>query len=272
MPLFQNGIDQVLPMIKQFEEIIDQTTSELTCNAEEKKEICLELADHLYSAYEFHMANGANKDEAIKQVVQDFGQTEEVVQQFQQVVNPLYGWMKKIAWVAFFAYSCAVLWKVIVGRLIIRIVEYVRADGSYYMQYVYSDAVNWTSKQFFDFTMWQSNVNFMPFEMIKFYATNNVNLDITIHNLFGNIILLLPLGLLLPFLFYKCKNLLSVTTIAFCTSLTIECIQFGLQIGMADIDDILLNTFGAMIGYMIAIGIFEVLSWRLRSKSFSHLE
>ena len=258
----------MLPMIKQFEEMIDQTTSELKCNAEEKQDIRLELEDHLYSAYEYYIANGLNNDKAIEQVIQDFGQTEVVAQQFQQVVSPLYGWMKKMAWVAFYTYSFAVLWKVIFGRLIIRVTEYVQADGPYYMQYVYSDAVNWTSKQFFDFTMWKSNVNFMPFEMIKFYATNNVNLDIAIHNLFGNIILLLPLGLLLPFLFYTCKNSLSVITIAFCTSLAIECIQFGLQIGMADIDDILLNTFGAMIGYMIARGIFEVLSWRLRSKLF----
>lgn len=259
-------------MIKQFEEMIKQTTTALKCNAEEKQEIRLELTDHLYSAYEYYIANGLNDDEAIEQVMQDFGQTEVVAQQFQQVVSPLYGWMKKIAWVAFFAYSFSVLWKVIFVRLMIRVTEYVQADGPYYMQYVYSDASNWASKQLFDFTMWESNVNFMPFKMIKFYATNNVNLDIAINNLFGNIILLLPLGLLLPFLFYKCKNLLSVITIAFCTSLAIECIQFSLQIGMADIDDILLNTFGAMIGYTIAIGIFEVLSWRLRSKPFSHLE
>lgn len=260
-------------MIKAFEEVIRQTTDVLKCSANEKYEIELELQDHLYSAYEFYVANGVVEREAVERVLNDFGHMETVSQQFQQVVNPLYGWLKKLAWVGFIVYSFSVLWKVIILRLIIRITEYIQADGPQHLNFVYSSPYNWETKQFFDFSQWQSNVNVRPFEMIVFYAkAEYVNPDIAMNNLLGNIILLLPLGVLLPFLFYKCKSLLTVITIAFCTSISVELLQFGLQIGMADIDDVLLNTFGAAIGYFIARGMFLILSWQLRWKSFSQLK
>jgi VanZ family protein len=260
-------------MIKEFEEVIRQTTDVLKCSSEEKCEIELELQDHLYSAYEYYVASGVDKHEAVERVLTDFGHTETISLQFQQVVSPLYGWLKKLSWVGFFMYSFVVLWKVIIERVIVRVSEYLRADGPQHLAYVYSNAGSLEGKQFFDFSLWQSNVNFKPFEMIVFYAKGDrVNPDIALNNLLGNILLLLPLGVLLPFLFYKCKSLLTVIAIAFCTSLLVEMLQFCLQIGMADIDDVLLNTIGAGVGYFIARGIFYMLSWRIKWKQFSQLK
>ena len=260
-------------MIKEFEEVIRQTTDVLKCSSEEKCEIELELQDHLYSAYEYYVASGVDKHEAVERVLTDFGHTETISLQFQQVVSPLYGWLKKLAWVGFFMYSFVVLWKVIIQRVIVRVSEYLRADGPQHLAYVYSNAGSLEGKQFFDFSLWQSNVNFKPFEMIVFYAKGDrVNPDIALNNLLGNIILFLPLGVLLPFLFYKCKSLLTVIAIAFCTSLLVEMLQFCLQIGMADIDDVLLNTFGAILGYFVARGIFSMLSWQLKWKQFTQLK
>ena len=250
-------------MIKELEDRIVKTTSLLRCSPEEKREIQLELKDHLYSAYEYYVEQGTPNEEAIQQVLLEFGNTNTICNQYQQVVNPLYGWMKKIAMVSFIIYSFVVLWKVVFSRLIVRIYDYVNADGPHYIQYVYSNASTWEGKQFFDFSMWQSNVNLNPLEMIMFYVkAEHINTDIAIHNLLGNIILLLPLGVFLPFIYLKCKNLLSVTAISFCTSLAIEVIQFSLQIGMTDIDDVLLNTLGAMIGYFIAVVIYKLFSWK----------
>ena len=260
-------------MINVFEEVIQKTTVNLQCSDEEKREIELELQDHLYSAYEYYVAEGIPENDAIKRVLSDFGHTETISQQYQQVVTPLYGWIKKMAWVGFILYSFLVLWKVIFSRLFIRVVEYIRADGPQLLQYVYSNPSTWETKQFFDFSMWESNVNWKPFEMIVFYAkAERVNPDIAVNNLLGNVILLLPLGLLLPFLFLKCKSLLTVIAIAFCTSCVVELLQFCLQIGMADIDDVLLNTIGAGVGYFIARGIFYMLSWRIKWKQFSQLK
>ncbi|WP_407639594.1 VanZ family protein [Anaerobacillus alkalidiazotrophicus] len=68
--------------------------------------------------------------------------------------------------------------------------------------------------------------------------------------------LLLPLGLYLPLLFERLRNLKLTIFIAFFTSASIESIQLikGLTIGSIrtfNVDDIILNTSGAILGYFI---------------------
>jgi glycopeptide antibiotics resistance protein len=68
-------------------------------------------------------------------------------------------------------------------------------------------------------------------------------------NLFGNILLFLPL----PFLFYfifKMNSLVKVFVASVLLSFAIEVIQYIFRLGVADIDDILLNTLGASIGVL----------------------
>lgn len=83
---------------------------------------------------------------------------------------------------------------------------------------------------------------------------NDVILNYSI-NLIGNIILFIPMPIISISLFYK-KNILS--TILFCIliSFLIELIQYTFKLGVADIDDILLNTVGIAIG-MIIINYFR---------------
>lgn len=76
-----------------------------------------------------------------------------------------------------------------------------------------------------------------------------------LRNTFGNIVLFVPLGMLLPLLMIRFRSLKRVLLVALCTSLTIETIQFFLRfVGnprAVDIDDVLLNTLGACIGFVI---------------------
>lgn len=81
--------------------------------------------------------------------------------------------------------------------------------------------------------------------MIKFW----------IKNIGGNLILLFPLGIIVPILWSKFNSAIKTTFFAFCLSLSIEVLQLlSAYIGNAgrafDIDDILLNTVGAYIGYI----------------------
>jgi glycopeptide antibiotics resistance protein len=73
-------------------------------------------------------------------------------------------------------------------------------------------------------------------------------------NTLGNIILFLPLGILLPLTFARFRSLKRVMAIAFSLSLSIETIQFFSRfIGSpraVDIDDVLLNTLGACLGFV----------------------
>jgi glycopeptide antibiotics resistance protein len=87
---------------------------------------------------------------------------------------------------------------------------------------------------------WPSN---MGDYMIKFWIGNVV----------GNIILFMSLGFILPLLWDRVKSLKKIIILAFTCSLIIEIIQFLSQfIGSyrsSDIDDIILNTLGGLIGF-----------------------
>lgn len=74
-----------------------------------------------------------------------------------------------------------------------------------------------------------------------------------VSNLLGNVILFIPFGMLSPLLFsWMCKpQRILILTLLF--SFIAELIQFYFQIGVFDIDDIILNTLGSIIGYNLLI-------------------
>ena len=69
-------------------------------------------------------------------------------------------------------------------------------------------------------------------------------------NIFGNIILFLPFGFLLNCL-YPHKSRQLILLCGFLTSVSIELLQLLLQIGVCDIDDVILNTLGTFCGVYI---------------------
>ena len=70
-------------------------------------------------------------------------------------------------------------------------------------------------------------------------------------NVIGNICVFIPLGIFLPKLFARCRKLLTVTVLSLEISLGIEVIQLVTRIGSFDVDDLLLNTIGGILGYLI---------------------
>ena len=68
----------------------------------------------------------------------------------------------------------------------------------------------------------------------------------SVENLAGNIILFIPFGVLLP-LAFRVERLTIVYGCA--ASILVEIIQLAFAMGAADIDDVILNTLGAVIGY-----------------------
>jgi glycopeptide antibiotics resistance protein len=74
-------------------------------------------------------------------------------------------------------------------------------------------------------------------------------------NLGGNLALFVPLGILIPALFQRARHPAKIVGIGFALSLGIELFQLLLAVRVFDIDDILLNSLGSLIGY----GIFGLL-------------
>jgi glycopeptide antibiotics resistance protein len=61
----------------------------------------------------------------------------------------------------------------------------------------------------------------------------------------------MPLGFLLPLLFFKFNSLKKVFLVSVVVSVCIELLQFILSVGSLDIDDVILNTIGGILGYLI---------------------
>ncbi|MFI8684762.1 VanZ family protein [Rossellomorea sp. NPDC077527] len=77
-------------------------------------------------------------------------------------------------------------------------------------------------------------------------------------NVGGNILLFMPFGFLAPFLWDKTKSLKGIVLWGFVVSVTIECLQLleSLKGGwgrVTDIDDVICNGIGAMLGYFVYV-------------------
>lgn len=104
-------------------------------------------------------------------------------------------------------------------------------------------------------------ITFIPIEvsvqLVPFYfVIESVNSGYIARAYLENFILLLPLGLYLPLLFKRLRRLKLTILIVFLLSTSIETIQLimGLTFGSHrtfNVDDIILNTSGALIGYLI---------------------
>jgi glycopeptide antibiotics resistance protein len=106
--------------------------------------------------------------------------------------------------------------------------------------------------------------NIIPGKSILNYIVNAFYGDLgqLIYQFLGNIILFIPFGFAISLYFREHdSNIKSALLLSFIFSLLIEILQliFGLLLGYyyrsADIDDVILNVFGGLIGYIIFIFI-----------------
>lgn len=99
--------------------------------------------------------------------------------------------------------------------------------------------------------------NFELFQSIKRFYYYSPSGTYFFKQIFGNILLFMPLGFILPSVFPKQNHLVKVFFISFLTSVMIEFIQYsisnsvGFVIRVADVDDVVLNTIGGIIGFMM---------------------
>ena len=70
-------------------------------------------------------------------------------------------------------------------------------------------------------------------------------------NVVGNVCVFVPFGAFLPALFTKCQKFFSVLLFTVELSFVVEIIQLITKIGSFDVDDLLLNTIGGILGYFV---------------------
>ena len=92
----------------------------------------------------------------------------------------------------------------------------------------------------------------VPFQTINEYVTNVIKWDKTevVKNILGNIILFIPYGFL-GILYPKLKQFKWLFITFFIVINIIEFSQYYFKRGFADVDDVILNTLGVCIGFLI---------------------
>lgn len=94
--------------------------------------------------------------------------------------------------------------------------------------------------------------NLVPFlEIKRFWQNRNLlgNFAVFI-NIAGNVLAFVPFGFFLPILSRFSKGLFRMTLFTFEFSLLVETIQLVSRVGSFDVDDLILNTLGGILGYL----------------------
>ncbi len=101
----------------------------------------------------------------------------------------------------------------------------------------------------------RNHFQYVPFDTIKSYVHVIINgyADWTVYdNLFGNIYIFIPLGLLMTAIWRRFRKFGRFFFTAFLIILSIETAQLFSLRGYFDVDDIILNLLGSVLGFLIA--------------------
>ncbi|MCD8012348.1 MAG: VanZ family protein [Lachnospiraceae bacterium] len=110
------------------------------------------------------------------------------------------------------------------------------------------------------------DINIYPFREIWRYIRYRdvLGTRAVLINLAGNVIGFLPFGALVPLMFRGARKLWRTALLSFEISALVEVTQLIFHVGCFDVDDMILNTLGGVLGYLM----FAVLSrWYLRVES-----
>lgn len=106
------------------------------------------------------------------------------------------------------------------------------------------------------------HINLIPLrETIRMFVNNPMGNKYAYYNVIGNILLFMPLGFLIPMLFKTYDNFKKVMICGIVTSFAIEFIQYFTAMNLSDVDDIIFNTIGALLGLICYRLFYKVLGF-----------
>lgn len=95
--------------------------------------------------------------------------------------------------------------------------------------------------------------NLVPFKEIRRFIVyrNVVGVRSFLLNIVGNIVGFMPFGFFLPVISRRSRHWYNTVLLSFLFSLCIETAQLIFKVGSFDVDDMLLNTIGGILGYIL---------------------
>lgn len=116
------------------------------------------------------------------------------------------------------------------------------------------------------------SMNLIPLRTILQYINANINRDIIVTNLLGNVVAFMPMGFLLPLVFKRLSGFFRAVLTTAGASLVIEIAQYVTGVGAADIDDIILNTLGGVLGFLIFLVCRSLCKLATRSNNHNSIK
>ena len=106
----------------------------------------------------------------------------------------------------------------------------------------------------------RSAPNLIPFREIKRYMKlgHIIGGRLVFLNLIGNVIGFMPFGFMLPMISNHFRKWYRVLLYGFFLTLLVESVQLFSGIGIFDVDDIILNTLGALLGYFVYLPVVRI--------------
>lgn len=101
---------------------------------------------------------------------------------------------------------------------------------------------------------WGGAVNLQPMYSVRRYLIHyrRTGSLVSLFNLVGNVMLLVPLGVMLPILFRSLRRFWIAIPVLALLGVGIEALQWWFGVGVADVDDAILNGLGAVSGFLLA--------------------
>lgn len=95
--------------------------------------------------------------------------------------------------------------------------------------------------------------NLTPFKEIRRFIVYRhvVGIQSFFLNIVGNIVGFMPFGFFLPVISRRSRHWYNTVLLSYLFSLSIETIQLVFKVGSFDVDDMILNTLGGMLGYIL---------------------
>ncbi|MGG0299221.1 VanZ family protein [Bacillus albus] len=226
------------------EKYIKSIVQKTNLSQSDRDELYFEIYDHLTSLKQEFLDQGKSEEEATTLAIQNFGEASTLGTEIEKAMqSSTQKYVQWIGWGLFLPYSFVLLFKLLLGR------------PTFYVGNL---------KYFFETGDWHAIhgglINLIPLKSTIRYLTefDSYNLDIVLMNTLGNVIIFIPFGFLLPLLFKQINNVKMASKIFIKFILLIESLQLLTFTGVFDIDDIILNMLGAVIGYGSFMGMKHI--------------
>lgn len=102
--------------------------------------------------------------------------------------------------------------------------------------------------------MFPFRINLLPFVYLFDYEIINE----AVLNFAGNTLMFVPVGIVFPIVYKKLDTHIKVLTAGVGFSLAIEILQLPFYDRVSDIDDVILNSLGYILGYLIYLGVKSI--------------